>query len=445
MAIRSVLCIGIILTSLLSCSKRILPINNIAKGSLDFEPIKDILIHEATFSTGPCEPSICINPNNTNEIIAASVLDNVYISKDAGQSWSTKKLTSTFGVYGDPVVRINGNGSWLFAHLSNPKGKAYASEEFLDRIVVQSSDNLGTTWTNGSYPKASLSKDHDKHWLAAEPNSGVVLMSWTEFDKYGSEDSLSKSRILFSKSTDGGLSWSEAICISEYEGDCLDDDMTTEGAHPAIGVDGTYYVTWSYNSKIYLDISLDKGLTWLSKDLVVTDQPGGWSFDIPGIGRCNGMPVMDVDYSQGKFNGRLYISWSDQRNGVNDTDIWIKYSDDNAKSWSSATRVNTDKAGKQQFFSWMDIDQTTGYVYLVFYDRRAYDDNKTDVYLAYSTDGGLHFDNIKISENYFEPENTVFFGDYNDISAHNGIIRPIWTRQDNFKLSVHTAIINVLK
>ncbi len=30
----------------------------------------------------------------------------------------------------------------------------------------------------------------------------------------------------------------------------------------------------------------------------------------------------------------------------------------------------------------MDIDQTNGHLYFIFYDRRAYLDNQTDVYMA---------------------------------------------------------------
>ena len=36
----------------------------------------------------------------------------------------------------------------------------------------------------------------------------------------------------------------------------------------------------------------------------------------------------------------------------------------------------------------------------------------------------------------------MFFGDYNNITAHNGVIRPIWTRLHEGDLSVWTAIIN---
>jgi hypothetical protein len=78
----------------------------------------------------------------------------------------------------------------------------------------------------------------------------------------------------------------------------------------------------------------------------------------------------------------------------------------------------------------------------VFYDRRNYNDNKTDVYMAVSKDGGESFENFKISNSPFVPNSGVFFGDYTGISAHNNIVRPIWTRLENSDLSVWTAIID---
>ncbi|MCT4624563.1 MAG: glycosyl hydrolase, partial [Schleiferiaceae bacterium] len=91
----------------------------------------------------------------------------------------------------------------------------------------------------------------------------------------------------------------------------------------------------------------------------------------------------------------------------------------------------------------MAIDTKTGYLYVVFYDRRAYNNLETDVYIAYSKDAGQTWVNEKISESSFTPTNTVFFGDYNNISAYDGVVRPIWTRYEKGKLSVWTALIQM--
>jgi hypothetical protein len=104
-------------------------------------------------------------------------------------------------------------------------------------------------------------------------------------------------------------------------------------------------------------------------------------------------------------------------------------------------KLGDDKNNRHQYLPWMTVDQSTGYIYAVYYDRTDYDDNQTDVFLAYSTDGGISFKTIKVSETPFTPIEQNFFGDYNNISAHKGIITPIWTRMDDGKTSVWTAII----
>ena len=45
----------------------------------------------------PCEPSIAIDPTNPDRIVAGAVLDYVYVSEDAGKSWSRDRLTSKLG------------------------------------------------------------------------------------------------------------------------------------------------------------------------------------------------------------------------------------------------------------------------------------------------------------------------------------------------------------
>ena len=88
----------------------------------------------------------------------------------------------------------------------------------------------------------------------------------------------------------------------------------------------------------------------------------------------------------------------------------------------------------------MDIDQTNGKLYFVFYDRRNYTDSQTEVYIAYSDNGGKSFINNIISESPFIPNEGIFFGDYTNIVAHDDVVRPIWTRLHEGKLSIWTDI-----
>ncbi len=390
---------------------------------------------------GICEPSISINKANRANVTAGAILDKVFYSNDSGKTWTADTLKSTYGVWGDPVLTSDYAGNQYFFHLSDPTGENWKSEEILDRIVCQRSEDGGKTWNNGSYMGLAHPKDQDKHWVTVNPNTNALYCTWTQFDKYGSKAEEDKSNIMFSKSEDFGDSWSEAIAISQYPGNCLDDDKTTEGAVPAAGPDGKVYVAWGYNEKIYFD-RIDADGNHLEEDIIIADQPGGWDIDVPGLQRANGMPVTVCDVSNGPNRGTIYVNWVDDRNG--NYDVWLSKSTDKGNSWSKPQRINDDKSKRDQFFTWIACDPVTGHLYTVFYDRRNTKGNETEVYMAHSTDGGKTWKNEKISEKSFTPNDAVFFGDYNDIDAYDGMVRPIWTRMEkDGSMSIWTALIEI--
>lgn len=389
--------------------------------------------------SSPNEPSICINPKNTNMLVAGSNLNLYFYSTNGGFTWTKATLTSSYSVWGDPSLTVDTAGNFYYGHLTNP-----SSGYFIDRIVVQKSTNGGINWSNGTYAGYIPPKQQDKEWLCVDPQNNNLYMTWTQFDSYGSTTSTDSSIILFSKSTDAGNTWSTAKRINKIAGDCRDEDNTVEGAVPCVGPNGQIYVSWSGPQGIVMNTSTDQGNTWLTSDRFVTTQPGGWDYAIPGIYRANGLPVTACDISNGPYRGNIYINWTDQRNGTTDTDVWMIKSADGGITWSNVKRVNNDPAGKQQFFTWMTIDQTNGDLYFVYYDRRNYSNTQTDVYMARSTDGGETFVNFMVSATPFTPNSGTFFGDYTNITAHNGKVRPIWTRLDNSSLSLYTAIVDIV-
>lgn len=390
--------------------------------------------------SGPNEPSIWINPKNPSQIMAGSNLNFWYYSQDGGYNWSSGILTEpTLGVWGDPVIITDTLGDFYYFHLSNP-----VNGSWIDRIVCQKFNKSTNTWSAGTYMGLNGNKAQDKHWAVVDPANNTIHVTWTQFDTYGSSNPDCQSNIRYSKSVDAGQTWSNAITINQVPGDCIDSDNTVEGAVPAVGPNGEVYVSWSGPQGIVFDRSLDGGQTWLGNDIFVSNQPGGWDISIPGIYRCNGMPVTVCDLSNGPRQGTIYINWADQRNGSNDTDVWLTRSTDGGNTWTAPIRVNDDQPGKHQFFTWMTIDQSTGYLYFVFYDRRNHSNNATDVYMAVSYDGGETFTNFKVSESPFTPSGGQFFGDYNNIAAVNGQVRPIWTRREsNGSLAIYTAIVDM--
>jgi hypothetical protein len=387
----------------------------------------------------PEEVTIAINPLNPAQLVAAANLSYYAFSNDSGRTWEEGHLGSQFGVWGDPCVIFDPSGHAYIGHLSNPRDGYW-----LDRLVVQKSTDGGATWNGGAPVGGDPPTQQDKEWLIADytgsPYHGNLYVCWTQFDHYGSTLRTDSSRILFARSTNGGESWSDPVRVGDLAGDCLDRDSTVQGAVPAVGPAGEIYTCWSYAGKIFFDRSTDGGATF-GADRFVTDQPGGWDIDIPGLQRCNGFPVTLCDLSGSANRGSLYVVWADQRNGATNTDIFLSRSTDRGESWSPRVRVNQDTTATQQFFHWATIDQSDGDLYVVYYDRRATAGNATDVFVARSTDGGRTFTDMRVSRSPFVPDASQFLGDYIGIAAHGGIAYPLWTRMDSGRTSAWIAVL----
>jgi len=407
------------------------------------QPFQNVMISNVG---GPEEVSIAINPKNTNQLVAGANIDFYYYSTNSGFNWTSGTLIDNQnGVWGDPTLIWDTVGNAYYFHLSNPT----SGGQWIDRIVCQKSTNAGMSWSNpGSYMGLNLPKDQDKQWAAVDfthgPRGNWIYATWTQFNSYNTSDS---SNILFSKSTNGGLNWlTPPLQLNQIGGDGYDGDNTVEGAVPAVGPNGEIYVAWSgpkvRNSQygIFFDKSTDGGVTWLANDIYVCNQRGGWDYAIAGIYRANGLPITCCDVSNGPYRGNIYINYTDSVT-TGDHDVMIVKSTNGGLNWTTPLKVNYDFTGKEQFFTWMTIDQVTGYLYVVFYDRRNYNDTRTDVFVARSTDGGTTFADFRISETPFTPSASIFFGDYINITAHNGVVRPIWMRLVSGTLSIWTAIL----
>lgn len=393
----------------------------------------------------PNEPSIALNPKNTDQMIVTTngPVKNYYYSEDGGVSWiRTGNYSFDLGRWGDPSVIADTSGNFYFFHLeraSSPTGLLMPDRVFCRMI---SCDQLSGGWVDSSFTGLNPPKMQDKEWAAYDLVNQNLYVVWSEFDVYGSSNPIHFSNILFSRSTDGGSTWSQPLRINQVSGDCLDGNNSVMGAMPATGPNGEIYVSWPGPQGILFDRSTDQGQSWLAQDIIVAPNPAGDHYYVPGIYRGGSVPVIACDLSNGPNRGTVYINWSDQINGPDDTDIWLSKSLDGGLNWETPTRINDDLPGKHQMFHWLTVDSTNGYLYCVFYDRRNYPDNQTDVFLAVSKNGGESFLNYQISESPFTPTMGVFMGDYSNIVAQGEIIRPVWARMDNGRVSVWSAIID---
>lgn len=373
----------------------------------------------------PNEPTVCIARSGDSIIYAASNIQNFYSINTNGHLVAKQRATSPLGVYGDPVLHWSDNHLY-FTHLSKTDGKSYG--EWFDRIIVQRIDQI-KPWSEKSYGVGyNDGKMQDKPWLSSDNGSSEysnsIYVTWTEFDKYDSDNSDDHSRIRFSYLKEGSTTFSDAITISDTVGDCLDSDNTLEGVTTAVDSSGNIYAIWAGHNNIYFDKSLDGGRTW-GEDKIIAEQVNGWDMNMPNIMRANGMPFILADTAR----DLLYVCWSDERNG--NADIWLKTSADRGKSWSEAIQLNLDKTNTHQYFPNMAIDDSTGKVYVAYYDFKSSNTNTFySISLAsYSPSGQI--DNVQLTPFVTAlPGTTTFFGDYIDIDIHNDRLAVVYTSYD---------------
>src|SRR5205823_1606776 len=116
----------------------------------------------------------------------------------------------------------------------------------------------------------------------------------------------------------------------------------------------------------------------------------------PGNSRPYGIDAEGhVVYDQtGAHPGRAYLAYVDSVEGLlsptnTDSDIWVRYSDNNGVNWSNPVLVNDDQnLTSSQFHPHIAVDQSTGSVGVFWYDSRN-DPNNVAVqpYVAVSMDG----------------------------------------------------------
>jgi hypothetical protein len=389
-------------------------------------------IFALTPEPGPfTEPSIAVDPSNPRQIVAV-YQDNVHASysRDAGQSWKSAAnvAPANFRVSGDVSTTFDKDGNAFICYIAFDKLGTFnywGHGATRNGVFVRRSLDAGATWETSDVPVAEQPTlpgvpFEDKPYIVADTTSsrhaGNLYVGWTRW-------SLIDSKILFSRSTDHGKSWSPAIEIDRQPGLPRDDNGAAEGFDGTVGPDGRLYAIWSQDNYIFFTISRDGGKTFSRARPIIHTAPS--SFPIQGLDRANGFPQIAINPA----SQRLYVTWSDYRNG--DIDVFCSTSIDHGKKWSEPVRVNNDPVhdGADQFFQWLAVDPSDGSANVVFYDRRSDPSNRTQtVTLARSTDNGLSFQNYAWTTNRFDASG-VFFGDYIGIAASAGRVYAAWTEK----------------
>jgi len=374
------------------------------------------------------EPAIAVNPTNPQQVVGV-FQDNAHAaySQDAGRTWQVAEGVDpkNYRVSGDVSVAFDNQGHAFICYIAFDKLGTFnywAHGATRNGIFVRRSLDGGKTWEADHVPVAEQSSEpgipfEDKPYIVADNGkskyAGNLYIGWTRWR-------LTDSQMVLSRSTDDGKTWSKPIEIDAHPGLPRDDNGAAEGFAGVVAPDGTLYAIWSQDDEIMLTSSRDGGQTFSRARAVIHTAP--IMFAIQTLERANGFPQIAIDPK----SKRLYVTWSDYRNG--DLDIFIATSDDGGKHWTAPARVNNDPEhnGAEQFFQWLAVDPTDGSVDVLFYDRRGDPQNRKQIVaLARSTDGGRSFTNYAWTSEAFEASG-VFFGDYTGLTAYGGRVYGIW-------------------
>lgn len=401
-------------------------------------------------------------PNGFNTMVPGFPTD----TSAAGLSSPLKNLDGS----GDPVVRFDAAGNLYVAGIAFNRDFDQPDKP-VDNVVYVAKFNftlgtpatVSTTTTAGTPPHFTYAGTSivdrgavgfavpnqpfgfagefvDKEWMeidlnspAASPCAGSVYVSFTSFHGLGGAQP-----IVFSRSSDGGASFSQprAISIRGAAGTPI-----TQGSDIAVAPDGTVHVAY---------LAFDRSTGLLSIQAVrSTDCGGHWSKPVVvnGIvaGQAPGVAFRTPTFAfVATDNVNSNIVYTAYQNFVgSDYDIYVQRSTDGGAMWGAAVQVNNDPGARHQI--WPTIEVSNGALHIAWYDFRnsvTPGNEALDVFYACTNCAGNAYPTfsheVQVTDVSHEPNcqmfgggSVAFHGDYIELDARwngvNHIVHVVWT------------------
>lgn len=312
----------------------------------------------------------------------------LFKSFDGGQTWQSTLLpgcqyataacagapfTGIYQAGSDPVVRAGTNGLFYYSGIAFQRDQS-AGVVFVARYIDNNNNEAGDPIQYAGTSVVSSGNQQqflDKPWIAVDvPRPGAltctvngqsflggnVYIAYASF-VVGEEDTASS--IVFSRSRDCGVTWSQPIQIT-------DNSAANQGATFAIDPNsGTIYLAWRQFAQsagsILVSKSTDGGLTFQGPFLVANLTAFDQSTSLISF-RTNAYPSLVVD-----GNGVVYVAWADRTGSQGDARIVVSSSTD-GQIWSTPQLADPSQARGHQ---WMPaLTFTGGNLTLVYYDSR---------------------------------------------------------------------------
>jgi hypothetical protein len=375
-------------------------------------------------------------------------------SFDGGKTWSETPLPFSACAPGG-LSYERASDPWVSF---GPDGTAYAISISFNAtnndnaVAAATSTNGGKTWGNLRTIKADNNQNqffNDKESITADPvKAGVAYAVWDRLvsptdnpDVFLHNVSSFTGPTWFSKTTDGGKTWSQAKIIvptgqnNQTIGNVIVIDPRTGALYDFFNlIVGTgSNATKVHGNNVAFIKSTDGGDTWSAPGVIstlgtvfVSDPNTGQSIRTGDI-----IPEPAIDPA----TGQLYVVWQDARfTGGEFDQVAISTSSDGGHTWSSPGRVNT-PTGSPAFTPSVHVN-STGVVGVTYYDFRTLQPGNTttlptDVWFISSPRGGAAFGNEVHLAGSFDmltaPNAGGFFvGDYEGMTSAGTVFKPFF-------------------
>lgn len=420
------------------------------------------------------EEAIAVNPTNPQNIVMISNIQEgiagLYkaVSFDGGKTW-TGQIIGNFDnlVDGccDPSLSFDEYGNLFFTYLydyENEVPVALSTDGGLSFNVIANIAKPAGTNENAAGAERGLFRYVDQPTITAA--HGEV---WVVFNAGGPMYAVGAAVAGFGQV--GDFSVREVVPGTN---NCTYGDV-------AIGPNGQVMQVCSLTEsgqgggKVFINVDPDGlGPAGFGNRIYVTEtHVGGFDYIPAQADRSiDAEAGLAWDRTGGPHNGRVYLVYTAEvKNESDNTDIFVRHSDDNGLTWSSAVRVNDDQTSNSQFLPKISLDPTTGNLMVVWYDARndtgtngpgdtnGIPNDDAQFWGAYSTDGGISFSpNQQISagtSNSHVSQNHIDYGDYSGLSFFGSVAHPAWSDNSNstgdnpdgslYKLDIYTASVPV--
>lgn len=394
-----------------------------------------------TASRTQSEVPITRHPQNPNIMFASANTFNVggtttfscghYVTTNGGLTFFGDDTTN-FN-FGDPAPMIMYTGRLVISYITQSfsMGAAY-------------SVNNGATWSGTvTFPGATTSADKNLSATDGTPTSAYYGRCYTVYTEFAGAY---VNRIVSSYSDDGGVTWSSVIPVSPVPSA----GHHHQGCDVTVDVFGWVRVIFANctsngqnSTEDYLGWaeSGTGGTSWADVSDTKVNTNGIRTSDLLTSSnvaiRANGFPRIDGDKTCLSSDGDEYVVMAEKNfaPALDNADIVLMKTADGGSSWTR-TRVNQNAAGSYEYFPAVNVDATGG-VNICYYSTRGIPTNDSArIYLSRSTDGGVTFTDVLISDHKFKPvpiSGTAagYQGDYIGITSGGaGKIIPYWCEQN---------------